>query len=212
VIPGRRGAIALAVLGSASFAFATHLALVQGIPAAAGALLCLVPLAGFVAWGLKQLRHRLLMLAAIAAIAVALWRNWALLEHHFPDVIFLEHAAINLTLAFVFGRTLLAGREALVTRFARVVHGGVSPALLAYSRKVTIAWTAFFLAMLLASAVLYAAQWMTAWSLLVNFVNPALLGVMFVVEYAVRHRVLPDLERIGVLGGIMAFSRHFAQR
>ena len=44
---------------------------------------------------------------------------------------------------------------------------------------------------------------------LANFVNPILLGAMFVIEYVVRHRVLPDWERVGVLGGVRAFSRHF---
>jgi hypothetical protein len=33
---------------------------------------------------------------------------------------------------------------------------------------------------------------------------------MFVVEYGVRHRALPNWERVGILGGVRAFSRHFA--
>jgi len=36
------------------------------------------------------------------------------------------------------------------------------------------------------------------------------VGAMFVVEYLVRYRVLPDLERAGLLSGIRAFSRHMA--
>jgi uncharacterized membrane protein len=212
VTSGRRGGIALAVVGSAAFAIAAHLALVQAIPPAAGALLCLIPLTGFVLWGLKRVHHRMIVVALLLAIAAVLWRNWAALEHRFPDVFFVEHVVANLALASLFGRTLLRGREPLVTRFARLVHGVMPPDLARYTRRVTIAWTVFFLAIALASTVLYAAGWRSAWSLLVNFLNAALVGTMFVAEYAIRHRVLPDLERIGVLGGIRAFSRHVAAR
>ena len=39
------------------------------------------------------------------------------------------------------------------------------------------------------------------------------IGAMFVLEYLVRHRVLPDWHRIGVLGTVRACTRHFqAQR
>jgi hypothetical protein len=41
-------------------------------------------------------------------------------------------------------------------------------------------------------------------------VSPVLLVAMFPIEYAVRHRVLPDWERVGVMGSIQAFSRYFA--
>lgn len=208
--PGRRATVALAVALSAAFALAAHVALVNGAPPALGALLCLVPLAGFALWGLGRLRHRVVAFAAIAAVAAALWQGWDQLERHFPDIFFLEHAGTNLALAVLFGRTLVPGREALVTRFARVVHRTFTPQLERYTRKVTVAWTAFFVAMFATSCGLYAAGWMAAWSLFANLLTPLLIAAMFVVEYAVRHRVLPDLERIGILGGIRAFSRHFS--
>ena len=40
--------------------------------------------------------------------------------------------------------------------------------------------------------------------------TPVLVCAMFAVEYVVRYRVFPDWERVSVLGGIQAFSRHFA--
>lgn len=210
--PGRRGGIALAAIASVAFAVGVHLALVRDIPPAAGALLCLVPLSGFVLWGLKHPRHRILGAGVVAALAATLWLRWDVLEAHFPDVFFVEHVGINLALAFVFGRTLAAGREPLVSAFARVAHGYTTPAIERYTRGVTLAWTLFFLAMAAASIVLYSMDWMHAWSLLVNAGSPTLIALMFVVEYAIRHRVLPDLERMGILGGIRAFSRHFAAR
>jgi len=51
-----------------------------------------------------------------------------------------------------------------------------------------------------------------AWSLLANILTPLLVGAMFVVEYAVRLRVLPNWERVGILRGVRAFSRHFGQQ
>jgi len=212
VTPGRRGLVALAAVAAVAFAIAVHLALVQGLPPAMGALLCLVPLTGLALWGVKRARHRVLVLLAIAAVAGLSWRHWDLLVAHFPDVFFVEHVTANLVLASLFGRTLPAGREPLVTHLARIAHGGMTPRLARYTRGVTIAWTVFFLAVAATSALLYAADLRAAWSLLANGLTPVLVGAMFVVEYAIRHRVMPDLERIGVLGGFRAFSRYFAAR
>jgi hypothetical protein len=117
--------------------------------------------------------------------------------------------AVSLVLAIVFGRTLVGERESLCTRFARLVHTTLPPEVERYSRKVTAAWTIFFAALFLLSCALYLGGFLAAWSLLANILTPILMATMFVVEYAVRHRVLPGWERVGVLGGIRAFSRHF---
>ena len=66
-----------------------------------------------------------MLVAAITAVA-AVWLGWPLLEQHFPSMFFVEHAGANLVLAIVFGRTLArGGREALCTRFARLLHGEI---------------------------------------------------------------------------------------
>jgi uncharacterized membrane protein len=59
------------------------------------------------------------------------------------------------------------------------------------------------------SCVLYLLKFIEAWSLLANILTPLLVGAMFVVEYAVRLRVLPHWERVGILASVRAFSRHF---
>jgi len=97
-----------------------------------------------------------------------------------------------------------------VTQFATAFHGELAPQARRYTRGVTVAWTIFFLTLFAVSCALYLAGFLEAWSLLVNIVGPLLVGAMFVVEYLVRHRVLPDLERAGLLSGIRAFSRHMA--
>ena len=205
----RRAWVVLGAVLAAGFAVAAHAALVQGLPPAAGALLSLVPLSLLVLGFFRRTGPRIAALVIVAAGVAAVALEWPALERHFPSVFFLEHAGGNLLLAVVFGRTLFGGREPLVTTFARIAHGGLTPALARYTRKVTIAWTMFFVALFATSAILYGTGMLAAWSLLANLLSPLLIAVMFVVEYAIRHFALPDLERIGILGGVRAFSRHF---
>ena len=208
--PAPRMRVALAAMVAAGFAFAAHAALVRGLPPSAGALLSLVPLALLASWIFRRTRHRVIALAVLALAAAGCALEWPLLERHFPGVFFLEHAGGNLLLAAVFGRTLARDREPLVSTFARIAHGGLTPELARYTRRVTIAWTLFFLVLFTLSTLLYFGGYEAAWSTFANLLSPLLVGAMFAVEYAVRHRVLPDLERIGILGGARAFSRHFA--
>jgi uncharacterized membrane protein len=67
----------------------------------------------------------------------------------------------------------------------------------------------FFCVLFTLSCALYLGGFLSAWSLLANILSPVLVGTMFAVEYVVRYRVFPDWERVGVLGGIQAFSRYF---
>jgi len=212
VTPERRRHSATALLAVLSVAGAVlaHFAIVDHLSPALGALLSLIPAAAFLLWIARRSRHRWAVAGALAAAALMAWVEWGNLERHFPSVFFVEHAGANLVLAIVFGRTLAAGREPLCTRFARLVHGTMTPELAAYSRAVTLAWTVFFSALALASATLYFGGFLTAWSVLATMLSPVLVALMFVVEYAIRLRALPHVERIGILGGIRAFSRHFA--
>jgi uncharacterized membrane protein len=211
VTPDRRGGawIAVAVVLSVLFAVLAHASLVEGVHPTVGALLSLVPVIGIALWALRRTHHRILLLAACALIGGATALEWKAFERHFPDLFFIEHAGANLVLAIVFGRTLAGEHEALVTRFARIVHASVPPEVERYTRQVTVAWTVFFLTMFALSCVLYLGGMLAAWSVLANLLTPILIASMFVVEYAVRHRVLPHWERTGILGGIRAFSRHF---
>lgn len=209
--PGGRAWVALGILLSAAFAILAHAALVDGLPRSAGAALSLVPLAIIAAWAVRRARHRGLALALVAAAALAIFLAWGGLERHFPDLLFLEHAGTNLALALLFGRTLAGGREPLCTRFARLVHGDLPPEVERYSRQVTVAWTVFFGTLFTLSCALYLGGLREAWSVLANFLTAALVAAMFGIEYAVRLRMLPHWDHAGVMGGVRAFSRHFAE-
>jgi len=205
-----RSWMALAAVLSVAFAVLAHAAILEGVSPTVGALLSLIPLAALLLWAARRSRYRNAVITAAGLAAVGLWFGWSQLERHFPDLFFLEHAGANLLLAIVFGRTLAAGREPLCTRFARIVHGSIPLEVERYSRGVTLAWTAFFAVLFTLSCTLYLGQFLAAWSLLANILSPILIVAMFVVEYAVRLRALPDQERVGILGGVRAFARHFA--
>ena len=206
----KRWWLALAVVVSIAYAILAHASLVSSVSPTVGTLLALTPISLVALWAVRRGKHRALGAAALALIAVAAWLGWGTLERHFPDIFFIEHATTNLLLAFVFGRTLAAGREPLVALFARLVHGSIPPEVERYARQVTLAWTVFFATLFTLSCALYLGQFLAAWSLLANILSPILITAMFLLEYAVRLRALPNWEQVGILGGIRAFSRHFA--
>lgn len=208
----RRPVAALVVLLAVCGAALAHYAIVQAPTPTLGALLSLIPIAviGFVA--ARRARHAAWVLVSIALAAAALWLGWGLLERHFTNLFFLEHAGMNLLLAATFGRTLVGGREPLCTRFARIIHGTLEPDVARYTRHVTLAWTIFFVSLFALSCALYFGRFVAAWSFLANIASPILIALMFIVEYAIRVRALPNHKQIGILGGIRAFSQHVAAR
>jgi len=97
--------------------------------------------------------RRFIMVGAVVLVCIALWAGWSALENNFGLVYWLEHVGIQLILFMTFGRTLIAGRQPLCARFAEAVHAPVTPQHEIYARRVTIAWTLFFIVMALASTM-----------------------------------------------------------
>lgn len=116
------------------------------------------------------------------------------------------HAAVYLFLLWYFGRTLESGSVPLITRYARRVHGALQPGLEAYTRKLTIAWCVFFVAQLVASAVLFMFAPLSAWSVFINLFNLPLLAVMFLGDWAYRTVRHPDFPRASIWQAIQAFA------
>jgi uncharacterized membrane protein len=203
----RLAVVALALL-SATGAVLAHYAVAFGHAPTLGAVLALAPAAALAALAVRRAKRRAPLLLALAAAAALLWAGWDALERQFPDIFFLEHVGTNLLLGAMFGRTLAGGSEPLCTRFARLLHGPLSPEEERYSRQVTIAWTLFFLGLAALSAALYLGGRLAAWSTLANLLTLPLVATLFAVEYAVRGRVLPGKQRAGILDGLRAFWRH----
>jgi uncharacterized membrane protein len=150
--------------------------------------------------------RRLIMLGVLMLLCVALWAGWSVLEHHFGLVYWLQHVGIQLILFMTFGRTLIAGRQPLCTRFAEAVHAPLTPRHKIYARQVTLAWTLFFAAMALASTLLFFLAPLTTWSVFANFLTPLLVVLMFIAEYVVRRRVLPEMRHTHILDAVRAFK------
>jgi len=104
-------------------------------------------------------------------------------------------ASFGLFLWF-FARTLLPGREPLVTAIARFMHGTIPPEVERYTRRVTVAWCGFFAGMAAASIALAAFAPVPVWSLFSNVLSYPLVGLMFAGEYAIRRRRFPDYRHV----------------
>ncbi|MBT9590368.1 MAG: hypothetical protein IV089_05595, partial [Thiobacillus sp.] len=126
-------------------------------------------------------------------------------ERNFSWAYFIQHAGTNLMLAAVFGVTLARGRQALCTRFAEAVHGSLAPEVLRYTRQITLAWTLFFIGVSLVSGLLFFLAPIETWSVFANFLTFPLVLLMFAVEFLVRLRKLPNLEKHSILDGMLAF-------
>lgn len=170
-----------------------------------GALVAIAPLvliALALAWHSSR---RLIMLGVLVLLCVALWAGWSALEQHFGLVYWLQHVGLQLILFMTFARTLIAGRQPLCARFAEAVHAQVTPQHEIYARQVTIAWTLFFVAMALASTLLFFLAPLATWSVFANFLTLPLVALMFIAEYWVRRWVLPDLQPTHIFDAVRAF-------
>ncbi|HTE14524.1 MAG TPA: hypothetical protein VK642_05565 [Burkholderiales bacterium] len=172
-----------------------------------GALVAMAPvvlIALVLAWRSSQ---RLIMLGVLALSCAVLWIAWPALEHHFGVIYWLQHAGMQFVLLVVFGRTLIAGRLPLCTRFARAVHAPMilTPEHERYAGQVTLAWTVFFAVMAATSTLLFFLVPLATWSVFANFLTLPLIALMFVAEYRIRHWVLPHIPRLHILDAVRAF-------
>jgi uncharacterized membrane protein len=140
---------------------------------------------------------------------------WLLVFSHFKQhydwVYWLVHESLQLVLFFTFARTLKPNQQPLCTQFANMVHDSLSPAQISYTRKVTIAWAAFFALVSIISSWLFFFYPIHIWSIFSNFIYLPLVGLMFIVEYIVRIWALPEKDSASIMDAIHAFmdkSKH----
>ena len=144
-------------------------------------------------------------LLAAGATAYLLRTFWPLLTQNFSIVYLVQQAGFYSIMAFTFGRSLLNNRVPLCTQLADRVHGPLSALELRYTRNVTVAWAIFFLLNLAATFLLYRFAPLRIWSLFVNFCSLPLILLMFVAEYLVRRRVLPQVQRSGLIATLRVY-------
>jgi len=225
--PGGRTASAMTVLGM-SYPVAAHLAVLSGdttlIAASVGLLVLVVLLPELL--GRRPLAWALLLVAGAGLYGAAV-RGQALL------LLFLPPIVINGFMAWLFGHTLRPGSLSLIERIIRALHGesdDLDAAVVAYARRLTLAWTALFTVLGIANFLLAAlatpggllvtagidpplAVPLGVWSLFANVLNYLIVGAMFAIEFQLRRRRFPQQSYSGFfdflrkLSGVSAIFR-----
>ena len=154
--------------------------------------------------------RRLLILLLIAGYPLAAW--WILVHGGAAGTTALWVAALPqvfcyFALIWLFGRSLMPGREALLSRFARFVHGEISNAVATYTRQITVFWCGFFVVMAIASVSLFLFVSTDAWLFFANVLNLPLVVGVFVAEYLYRSLRFPNGPYPSLTATIDAFRR-----
>ena len=198
------------LLGGAAavaYVFASLWLMTRTPPASWTPVALIVPMLAFAAagaWRSGRRRWSIAALVAALALVVLAARGGAVA----PERIFLaEHLTIHALLACSFGLTLRPGVRPLIARLADRLHGGLTPAKERYSRHVTLAWTIYFVAMMIVSALLFAALPFRLWALCANLGTPLALMTMFAGEYWLRFRLHPEFERSSPRDMIRAYRQ-----
>ncbi len=170
------------------------------------AALAVSPLVAIVILLLWRVVNPLWMVLGGLSVLALLAYLWPELRQNVALLYFIQHLGTNLALGIFFGRTLLAGRQPLVTHFALLAHAGeISPAKERYTRSVTIAWTLFFLGMASVSAFLFFFAPAAAWSAFANLLSLLLIVLMFIGEHLVRLRVLAPEDQSSIADTIRGY-------
>jgi uncharacterized membrane protein len=160
-------------------------------------LLCAWPVVTHLAVVNARIDIASLLLASVVPVVIASMigvRRWAALASGMLGAAVLAYArpewllyaspvAINLLLAWLFGRTLGLGCTPMISRFAELEQNTLTEELALYTRRLTWTWTVFFILMAAISATLAVAAPLGAWSVFTNMINYALVAILFLGEF-----------------------------
>jgi len=170
-----------------------------------GAALALGPVSAIAAILVWRRTRPLIALSLLVSASLLVYAAWPVLEKNFSLGYLMQDCGLYGLLCATFGRSLLAGSVPLCTLLADKVHGPLSPAEQRYTRRVTAAWTLFFALIALLTLILFFSVPLRIWSFYSNFCTLPLVLLMFVAEYAVRRRVLPQTRRAGLLATMRVY-------
>ena len=177
----------------------------------AAALAC-APLVAIVVILLWRVSPVWMILGGLGVLGLIAW-SWPTLRQNVALLYFVQHFGTNLALGILFGRTLLSGRQPLVTHFALLAHNGsISPAKEHYTRSVTVAWTSFFFVMASVSVLLFFFAPAAIWSVFANLLSILLIFLMFAAEHFVRLRVLPPEDQSSMADTIRGYRMSSRRR
>jgi uncharacterized membrane protein len=178
----RARSIALAVLGLLGLAY--PFVVYVGLQAFPPIVLALV-LVAVLAVRLLIARDRSLFALAGAAIVAAILGMTALSP---IDAVRFYPVVVSLTLAVIFGGSLL-NPPSVIERLARLREPRLPEGAIAYTRKVTQLWFAFFLINAAIAAWTAQQETLELWTLYNGLLSYILVGVLFVGEMLVRRRM-----------------------
>ena len=189
------------------YALVSHLSATSATHDLWGAVVAVTPMLGLAFLMAWRSDRRLLMLPLWLAACALLYGSKDWLITHYNGVFLLEHAGTYWLLCASFGLTLRHGETPMISRFASLLHGGLSPALKAYTRSATWAWTLYFGGIAGLSVLLFWLAPVHVWSAFAYLLGIPLLALMFAGEYAARCYFLPAAERAGPLEAIRAYRQ-----
>lgn len=150
----------------------------------------------FVPFSLPLLALRWRAWLLFAALCAGLW--WLVQVGGGRPLLYLPSILIPAALAWFFGRTLVAGRQPLITAVAVAARPATPDYLLRYSRQLTVMWTGIFIAMALWDLLLAAFAPREAWSFMANGANYLVIGLTVAGEYLFRRLRFRDYDHPGV--------------
>jgi uncharacterized membrane protein len=169
-----------------------HLAVMNRVPLIEWLALCMLAFVPF-SIALLELRWRA-WLAFAAACAIFAWLVQTVGGR---PLLYAPSVLIPAALCWFFGRTLFAGRVALVTAVAVAARPATPDYLLRYSRGLTRLWTGIFAAMSAWDLALALFAPHAAWSLMANCVNYLVIGLAVGGEYLFRRLRFRDYDHPG---------------
>ncbi|MEJ0086076.1 MAG: hypothetical protein WDO72_10355 [Pseudomonadota bacterium] len=149
----------------------------------------------FVPFSLPLIALRFRAWLLFAVLCVGLW--WLVRHGGGRPLLYLPSILIPAALAWFFGRTLVAGRQPLITAVAVAARPATPDYLLAYSRHLTEMWTGIFIAMTLWDFALAAFAPREAWSFMANGANYLVIGATVTFEYLFRRLRFRDYDHPG---------------
>jgi uncharacterized membrane protein len=202
----RKGLILLAAL--VGYQILLHWAISSDPGSGLGESLAIAPLAAALIWVTGRSWRGRLGLTALTLAAVGGWIAWRAAGANPALVYLLPHVGACLFMLWLFGHTLMPGREALITRLARRMHGTLPAEIERYTRRVTAAWCLFFAGMVLTSLLLFFVAPLAVWSVFANLLNLPLVVAMFLAEYLYRILRYPNFSHASIRSTIRAFRKY----
>ncbi|HEY3698418.1 MAG TPA: hypothetical protein VGK97_03745 [Spongiibacteraceae bacterium] len=198
----------LALLG-ASYLCIGYLISVSAHPPLAAVVIGIAPViaAGVIAAWKSNIKF--IALVACGVILAALYFFSDFLRNHIAWFYFLQHAGTMALLGATFGSTLSSDESALCSRIAGLLNKtALDAAYLKYTWKVTAAWTLYFIVSAILSVALFFLSSVQIWSLFATVLTPVFIGALFIGEYLVRIRALPDRKHFSIAETIQAYRNH----